>query len=106
MSARMRREREAPDMAAMVGRVARSMVRRAEDGELEVLSALKDMREAIEAAYIEAGQALHEWNDGAYSYALIASELGITRQAAFQAFSRKERVDAPEITEPLFEVAG
>ena len=76
-------------MAAFVGRIARAMVRRAGEGDLEALSALKQMRADVDAATKAAAQALHADPYG-YSWTEIGRELGITRQAARQQFSTKE----------------
>ena len=72
---------EAPDMAAMMRRVTRALVRRAEDGDLEALTALVDVEAAVHAATRDAAVALHD-GPFAYSWNEIARELGITRQAA------------------------
>ena len=77
---------EARDMAAMVERVARGMVRRAEAGEDEALIALVRMRKAIDEATVLTARALHDadllsWTD-------VGKELGISRQAARQRFAR------------------
>lgn len=73
---------EAPDMADMIRRVARGLVRRAAEGDLEALSALAEseqvMREALTAAIREA----HDTAD--YSWGQIGSELHMSRQAAQQ----------------------
>lgn len=87
---RRRVERESPDMAAFVGRVARAMVRRAGEGDLEALTALRAMSEAIEQATEDAARALHDDPFGpgtGYSWTVIGAELGITRQAARQRFA-------------------
>lgn len=86
--ARKRTHREAPDMAAFVSRVARGMVKRADEGDLEVLSALRQMRADIDAAIDAAARSLHEQEDG-YSWTAIGAEMGISRQAARQQFSRQ-----------------
>ncbi len=77
--------RESPDMSGMVGRVAKGMVVRAKDGDLEALTALRDMEAAIHEAYIAAGAALHA-EPFAYSFTEIGREVGISRQAAQQMF--------------------
>lgn len=71
-------------MAAFVCRVARGMVRRAAEGDLEVLSALQSMSAAIDQATTEAAKALHD--QAGYSWTEVGRELGTTRQAAFQRF--------------------
>lgn len=73
-------------MSAFVGRVARAMVRRAAEGDLETLSALAAMQAAIDSAIEEAALAAH---DAGYSWSQVAEELSITRQAAWQRFGRK-----------------
>lgn len=85
-----RRHREAAEMAQMVSRVARFMVKRAAAGDINALVALRQMREDIAEATKLAAQELHsptEWSGG-YSWTVIAQELGISRQAARQQFSR------------------
>lgn len=71
-------------MAAFVCRVARGMVKRAAEGDLETLSALKTMAAAIDQATADAARALHDQAD--YSWTEVGRELGTTRQAAFQRF--------------------
>ncbi len=88
---RPRRHRESDEMAGMVSRVAKAMVRRAAAGDLYALSALRQMREHVDQATRAAAQELHdpiEWSGG-YSWTTIAQELGISRQAARQQFSLK-----------------
>lgn len=79
-----KRHYEAPDMAGFVRRVARAMVRRAAEGDLEALSALVEIRRATDAAINDAARALHA--EG-HSWTDIARELGTTRQNARQRFS-------------------
>ena len=77
-------------MAQMVRRVSRSMVKRAATGDINALIALRQMREAVAEATKLAAQELHEpteWTGG-YSWTVIAQELGISRQAARQQFSK------------------
>ncbi len=91
---RPKRSRESDEMAAMVRRVTRSMVRRAAAGDIEALRALRQMRDDVANATKAAAQELHsptEWSGG-YSWTTIDEELGISRQAARQQFSLK---DAP-----------
>jgi hypothetical protein len=85
---RPRRYRESDEMAAMVRRVSRSMVKRAASGDLHALTALRQMREYVDQATRAAAQELHdpiEWSGG-YSWTVIAQELGISRQAARQMY--------------------
>lgn len=89
---KLRRYRESDEMAAMVKRVARSMVRRAAAGDLHALTALRQMREYVDQATTAAAQELHDpigW-EGGYSWTVIAQELGISRQAARQQFGLKD----------------
>lgn len=83
---------EAPDLADMVCRVARALVRRAEAGEVEVLDAICQIQDACDVALGDAARAL---NEGALrlSWAEIGAEVGLTRQAAHKAFSRRPLVD-------------
>lgn len=82
-----RRTYEAPDMAAFLRRTMRAMVRRAADGDQEVLQALAATQAELDAAMRDAAQALHARGQ---SWAFIGNELGITRQAAFQRFAPRE----------------
>lgn len=77
-------------MAGMVRRVSKAMVRRSAAGDIEALRALRSMRDDIANATRLAAQELHsptEWSGG-YSWTVIAEELGISRQAARQQFSK------------------
>lgn len=82
----MSRFRESSEMTGMVRRVSKAMVRRAEEGDVLALTALVDMRDAIDAATAEAARALHDGPDG-LSWTAIGQELGMTRQNARQRFS-------------------
>jgi hypothetical protein len=84
---RAKKSYEAPDMAAMIGRVARGMARRAEAGDLEALSALAQARADIDAAMVAAAKGLHDGEFG-YSWTEVGRELGMTRQAAQQKFGK------------------
>lgn len=84
-SKRSRRTYEAPDMAAFVGRTMRAMVRRADDGDLEVMSALASIQADLADAQAKAAAALR---GKGYSWTDIGRELGMSRQAAQQRFSR------------------
>lgn len=72
-------------MAAMVARVSRSMTRRAAEGDMEALTALLAMGEAVDVATVLAGRALHDFG---YSWTDIGNELGTSKQAAAKRFSR------------------
>lgn len=79
---------EPPELSAMVGRVLRSLVRRAEAGDIAALAEL----EVIDRAVMEASQAAARGliaGPGRYSWGEVGRELGVTRQAARQRFSRR-----------------
>lgn len=84
---------EAPDMAAFVTRVAKAMVRRAGEGDLEALSAVTAMSTAVDQAMTDAARAAHA---AGYSWTQIAAELGISRQAARQRFAPISAVSTDE----------
>lgn len=84
-----KREREAPEMGAMLDRMIRAMSRRAVGGELEALGVLRELRWKIDAAIAEGAQGAHE--AFGFSWTEIGRELGITRQAARQMYGRPER---------------
>lgn len=88
---RQRRAYESPDMAAFVRRTMRAMVRRAEAGDLEVMSALQSIRDAVDAAMVDAAEGLRtqDANGHAYSWTDIGRELGVTRQTAQQRFGQR-----------------
>lgn len=87
-----RRTYEAPDMGAFVGRTLRAMVKRAAEGDQEVLSVLRDLAPVLDQALVDSARTLHD--DRGYSWAFIGNELGMTRQAAQQRFAPK----APKAT--------
>lgn len=87
MASKSGRTYEAPDMAAFLRRTMRAMVRRAAEGDQEVLSALVETRAQLDEALRDAAQALHRRG---HSWAFIGNELGMTRQAAFQRFAPRE----------------
>jgi len=78
-----KREREAPELQAAITRLTRALVARAADGDTEALSCLAACDEIVAQAKSEAAAALHQppWS---YSWYMIGSELGITRQGAQQ----------------------
>lgn len=86
-SMRRRETYEAPEMGAMLKRIARAMVRRAADGELEAVSVLAEVHTAIGEAIAEGARAAHARG---YSWTEIGHELGITRQAARQRFATED----------------
>jgi hypothetical protein len=78
-----RKTYEAPDMGAMLSRTLRAMVRRAADGDQEVLSVLAGLEQQLHDAQRDAARELHARG---HSWTFIGRELGITRQAAQQRF--------------------
>lgn len=82
---RRRNTYEAPDMLAMLTRVAKALVRRAAEGDLEAVVALGEAEQTMKRALVDAARAAHS-EPNAYSWSEIARELGITRQAAQQRF--------------------
>lgn len=87
---RRRKEREAPELAGFLRRMARALVRRAAAGDLEALAALVESRDALDVAIGDAARALHYDFTQPYSWGEIARELGISRQAAQQRFGKAE----------------
>lgn len=76
---------ECPDMTGLLARLARAMVRRAGEGDLEALSTLAAADRAIGDAIVQAARALH-YGPFAYTWGQIADELQVTRQAAHKRF--------------------
>jgi hypothetical protein len=69
---------------AFMRRGVRALVRRATDGDLDAQEALVALQAEVQAATVSAGAALH---DHGYSWAMIASVTGTTRQAAAERFT-------------------
>jgi hypothetical protein len=86
---RRKRDHESPDLVAMLNRVAKALVRRAAEGDLEAVSALRQAERTMGSALIEAAQAAHS-EPNAYSWTEIGRELGMTRQAAQQRFGSED----------------
>lgn len=86
---RRRKEHESPDLVAMLNRVAKALVRRAAEGDLEAVSALREAERAMGNALVDAARAAHE-EPNAYSWTEIGRELGMTRQAAQQRFGDED----------------
>lgn len=87
---------EAPDMLKFIQRIAKGMVRRAYNGDLEALSALAEAVQSMHDAQDLAGAALH---DGPfhYSWTEIGRELGIARTSAQERFGGR---DLPDWVDP------
>ena len=77
-------------MGAFMRRVIRAMVRRARDGDVEAVAELSRLRGDVAEAYRQAGAAAVEFG---YTYGDLSRHLGISRQAAQQAFS----VSVPQV---------
>lgn len=75
---------EAPEIGAMLRRMARAMVRRAAEGDLEAVSVLAEVHTAIGEAIADGARAAHARG---YSWTEVGAELGISRQAARQRFA-------------------
>lgn len=82
---RRKREREAPEIGAMAGRVVRALVRRAAEGDTEALEQLLGLQRQVATAVNDAGAELHRFG---YTYTELAGVAGITRQAARERFGR------------------
>lgn len=78
---------EAGDVAGMARRGMKALVRRAGAGDIEALRELVQLQAPLQDAITAAGRALHD-GEYAYSYTLLAAELGVSRQAARQRFTR------------------
>lgn len=80
--------REALELASFLRRMARALVRRAAEGDLDALTALVQARAAIDEAIVAAARELHDgrFPTEGYSWTEIGRELGMTRQAARQRF--------------------
>lgn len=72
----------------MVARVLRSMVRRAEGGDIDALEELEVIRRAVDDAARDAARGLIE-GPGKYSWGEVGRWLGVSRQAARQRYGRQ-----------------
>lgn len=101
MSGKRKREREAPEVGAMAGRVVRALVRRAGEGDGEALEQLLALESQIAQAIKDAGAGMHAFG---YSFTELGDIAGISRQAARERFGRRQLVDdtpnTPEIPTP------
>jgi hypothetical protein len=79
-----RHKHEARDLAGMLRRMMRALVRRAGEGDDRALVELVALQAELAAAITDAGAALYVRGD--MSYTDIAGELGVSRQAARQRF--------------------
>lgn len=83
---RRRRLYESSELVPFLRRMARAFVRRAGEGDLEALSSLVEIQQAMDTAIGECARALHECG---YSWTDIAREIGTTRQNAQKRFTTK-----------------
>lgn len=74
-------------MGAFLRRVARAMVRRAGEGELDAVVVLLRARADIDEQLGNAARAAHDFG---YSWTDIARELGMTRQNALKRWARND----------------
>lgn len=81
-----KRTYEAPDMAAFMKRTAKAMARRAAEGDLEALAAMREVQVALTEALAAGAAGAHEFG---YSWTEVGREMGISRQAARQQFGQK-----------------
>lgn len=77
--------------AAFMRRAVRAYVRRAEEGDLDALEGLVQLESEVREAIKLAGAACHA---NGFSWAEIAAPLHISRQAAAERFTIKERNSA------------
>lgn len=81
----MKREREAPEVAAAAIRMMRALARRAGNGELEALEALDALQASVQ---LQLGAAVAGYREGPAqaSWTDVARILGMTRQSAHERF--------------------
>ena len=78
------------ELAGAIGRIMRSLVRRATSGDLDAVTELWAIERAATIALVDAARGAHD-GPGAYSWSEIAAELDVTRQAARQRFNKEVR---------------
>lgn len=79
--ARRKREYEATDLEAAAVRMMRALVRRAGDGELEALEALRDLQ-VLSGGMLQEGVRAYREGPAEASWAAIGEVLGTSRQNA------------------------
>jgi N-acetylglutamate synthase-like GNAT family acetyltransferase len=77
------RRHEAPELGAMIRRMARALVRRATEGDTEALEQLAMLERELPTATSVALATMNQGEHG-YSYTELARVVGTTRQAARQ----------------------
>lgn len=80
--------RESSELAAFLQRMAKALVKRAGEGDLDALAAIRQARKRLADAEKEAADALHY--DRGYEWSVIGATLGITKQAAQKQFGRED----------------
>lgn len=94
-----RHKHEAKDLAGMLRRMMRALVRRAGEGDDRSLVELVALQAELQEAITQAGARLYARGD--MSYTDIAGELGVSRQAARQRFQHAvQQLQAPAAVEP------
>jgi hypothetical protein len=88
LSPKRRVEHEPTDIAAMLRRVLRAMVRRAELGDIEAVRQLHLLERDVADAVAEAARGAHD-GPARYTWSEIGAELEVSRQAARQRFGRR-----------------
>jgi hypothetical protein len=78
---------EPPELSGMIGRVLRSLVRRAEGGDIDALMELRVIAAAVTTAEVDAARGLVE-GPGRYSWGEVARWVGVSRQAAHKRYRR------------------
>jgi hypothetical protein len=77
---------EAPDIAAMIARMGRALARRAAEGDLEAVGALRSAQDSLDASMFDAVHGARSFvddrNQSTYSWTDIGEQLHTTRQAA------------------------
>ena len=84
---RFDRSTEPPELTGMIARTLRSLVRRAEDGDINALEELEAIRRAADIAARDAARGLVE-GPGGYSWGEVGRWLGLSRQGARQRYGR------------------
>ncbi|WGL50657.1 hypothetical protein P5P86_11850 [Nocardioides sp. BP30] len=91
---RRKRSYECPDITAFVGRQLRGLVRRAAGGDLEAMSALKEISRLTGVALGDAARALNDPDGPAYSWEQIAAEYGSSKQNAIKRWANTKEQTA------------
>jgi hypothetical protein len=87
-----KKQREAPEIEAMMIRMFNALGKRCEQGELEALEALDRLNDEAHSA-LTLGVLFYRLSPAQPSWASIADTLGITRQAAHKRFAFVEQIE-------------